>query len=126
MPMRYYLDEDQPFKAAPICRARGLDVVATEERGRKGASDASQLELAASEGRVLVTRNRGDFERLTRQFMGAGLPHGGVLVVPRSLSQNNLAGLAEAILMYDREHPEGMPPYAIDYLVPVRRRTRRG
>jgi len=124
--VRFYLDENQPVKAAEIARRNGVDVVAAEERGCKGATDEIQLEFAAGEGRALVTRDYRDFEHLTRQAMEDGRQHAGVLFVSPSLAQSDLAGIAEALRAYEREHPDGMPAYAIDYLVPVRRGSERG
>jgi predicted nuclease of predicted toxin-antitoxin system len=122
--VRYYLDENQPVAVARAARRLGLDVISTEEVGRKGANDDSQLEFAASQGRVLITRDSRDFVRLTRRFMTEGSPHAGVLIVSSSLALDDFAGIAAAMLRYDREHPAGMPPYAIDYLVRVVRGVR--
>jgi hypothetical protein len=65
--MRFLLDEDLPPKVAVIARSLGLDVVSVHEIGRTGLSDEAQLRFAASETRILVTRNRDDFIALTRR-----------------------------------------------------------
>ena len=114
--MRFYLDEDQSYRIAAIARSLGVDIVTTRDLGRGAASDAEQLALAAELGRVLVTRNYDDFARFTRRFLEEGRPHAGVLFVPRSLRGQYEAAIARAIARYDRDHPEGMPPYMIDYL----------
>ena len=115
---RYYLDEHLSPVIAALCRERyGLDVLSTEAAGRKGRTDEEQLAFAASEGRCIVTQDRGDYYRFTRQFYAEGRPHAGVLCMPRSLSLREFAAIATAIARYDREHPAGLPPYAVDWLI---------
>lgn len=77
---RVYLDEDVHGAVAAGLRRRGFDVVATIEVGRSGTSDAQQLEFAVSEGRVLVTFNRGDFARLHAEYLRQGRAHAGIVV----------------------------------------------
>ena len=118
--MRFYLDEDQSDVAAVIARERGSDVTCSHEEGRDGTPDHEQLAYAAAQGRAIVTRNYPDFHRLTVEFQRQGRLHAGVLMVPSSLPNDAYRAIAEAIVRYDREHPDGMPPYMIDYLAPVR------
>ena len=51
----------------------------------EGLSDPEVLELAAAEGRVLVTANMRDFEPLLRELAGESCPHAGVILVPSSV-----------------------------------------
>jgi predicted nuclease of predicted toxin-antitoxin system len=51
----------------------------------EGLSDPEVLQLAAAEGRVLVTANIRDFEPLLREWAGEGRPHAGVMFVPSSV-----------------------------------------
>ncbi len=51
----------------------------------EGLSDPEVLELAAAEGRVLVTANIRDFEPLLREWAGESRPHAGVILVPSSV-----------------------------------------
>ncbi len=118
--MRFYLDEDQSDVVAGIARALGGDTTCSHEVGRDGTSDHDQLAYAAAQGRVIVTRNYRDFIHLTAEFERQGYPHTGVLMVPLSLPNDAYRAIAEAIIRYDRAHPEGMPPYMIDYLTPAR------
>ena len=118
--MLYYLDEDLSGDIARIARARGLDVASCHERGLNGLRDELQLRLAAQEGRCLVTRNRDHFQRLTLRFFEMGWPHAGVLVVPTSIPGRHFAAIAAALLDYDRQHPEGIPSYTVDFLRPPR------
>ena len=115
--IRFYLDEDLPYRAAVIARANGLDVVSSHECGRNGLPDEEQLRLAAEEGRCLVTRNRDDFEALTLRFFENEWPHTGVLIVSRSLPNRDASRLARALLAYARAHEDGLPSYTISWLV---------
>jgi predicted nuclease of predicted toxin-antitoxin system len=51
----------------------------------QGLSDPEVLQLAATEGRVLVTANVRDFEPLLREWAGESRPHTGVILVPSSV-----------------------------------------
>lgn len=66
-------------------RRLGLDVSTAYEAGRAGRDDESQLELAAEQGRTLVTSNRADFARLHARWMRAGRSHAGIVHVPQQL-----------------------------------------
>lgn len=108
--MKFYLDEDLPPSVAQIARNQGLDVTSVHEEGRHGLSDPEQLEHAAAEGRVLVTRNRNDFIELTRRAFQRASPHGGVLVVTRSLPNRRPERMAAALLRWNEEF--GDTPFA--------------
>jgi hypothetical protein len=71
-----------------VARDLGLDVVSVHEIDRLGLSDEEQLRFAATEGRILVTRNRDDFLALTTEFYRRGKPHRGVLIVTAGLPNN--------------------------------------
>ena len=51
----------------------------------EGLSDPEVLELAAAEGRVLVTANIRDFEPILKEWAGEGRPRAGVILVPSSV-----------------------------------------
>ncbi len=75
-----YLDEDVSVVVAAILRARGFDVVTARDIGQLGLSDSEQLAYAAQAGRVLLTHNRVDFERLHREWLGSGRSHQGIII----------------------------------------------
>lgn len=114
--MRFYLDENLSSKITAIGRVRGVDIVSSHECGQNGLSDERQLRFAASEGRCFVTQDRDDFIALTVRFFESGWPHAGVLIVPASFPGSRCTALAEAIARFDRDHPHGLPAYAIDFL----------
>ncbi len=62
--IRLYLDEDVSVLLATLIRSRAFEAMTTQEAGRIGGTDASQLEFAAQTGKTLLTHNRSDFEML--------------------------------------------------------------
>jgi predicted nuclease of predicted toxin-antitoxin system len=103
--MKYYLDEDLPYRVAEVARRVGIDVVSSREVGNNGAHDDVQLAYAAAQGRVMVTRNAADYIPLTEQFAAEGRPHCGLLLVPPSLSNDQHWRIGHAIVAYDRAQP---------------------
>ncbi len=82
-PTPVYLDEDVSVIVAAILKARGFDVVTTRDAGQLGRSDFQQLAFGAEAGRVLLTHNRVDFERLHREWLEAGRSHAGIVIARR-------------------------------------------
>ncbi|MGI8860672.1 MAG: DUF5615 family PIN-like protein [Rubrobacteraceae bacterium] len=65
----------------------GHDVYALDsEKELEGMKDPDVLELAISEGRVLVTANVSDFMALITELNVSGRSHTGCVCVPRSIS----------------------------------------
>ena len=95
--MKFLLDEDLPPRAAEIARNLGLDAVSVHEISRRGYADDEQLRFAVREERIFITRNRDDFLLLTIEFYRTGKPHPGVLIVPRSLSNDRAERIAHAL-----------------------------
>lgn len=72
---RFYLDEDVPHGAAGIAAVLGLDVVAARDaQPSLPQDDATHLQAAAADARVLVTYNRDDFIRATPSRRGCRTP----------------------------------------------------
>jgi predicted nuclease of predicted toxin-antitoxin system len=116
--VRYLLDEDVNPRTAEIARGLGLDVVSVHEIGRRTLSDGEQLEFAAQEGRVLVTRNRDDFIEATLLFFRTGQPHAGVLIIPHTLPNHDSERMAHALAEWHagRAQRGGLASYTIDFL----------
>ena len=85
--MRILLDAHiSGSKVGGVLREDGHDVRAIdEEPDLEGLEDQEVLELAASEGRILVTANVRDFIPLLAQKVGGGRSHAGCILVPRSV-----------------------------------------
>lgn len=93
----FLLDEDVNPTVAEIARGHALDVVSVHEIGRRNLDDWEQLAYAASEKRVLVTRNRDDFIKLTVSAYQTQKPHFGVLIVPYSIPNKYPERIAHAL-----------------------------
>lgn len=114
--MRFYLDENLPTGIITAAEGLELDIVSAHTVGLTGVGDAAQLLWAAQQGWCLVTRDYDDFGGLTEEFMARRLPHAGVLLVSRPLARASFGTLARALAHYAGAHPEGVPPYMIDWL----------
>lgn len=91
---------------AEVARGLGLDVVSVHEIDRRGYEDRAQLEYAAADERVLVTRNRDDFILLTVEAFQTGARHWGVLIVPRSLPNHRPEQIAWAVKRWHDGHAD--------------------
>jgi predicted nuclease of predicted toxin-antitoxin system len=120
-PYRFLLDADISPDVARVARALGLDVISVYECGRAELRDDEQLRLAASDGRIFVTRNRNDFLRWTAEFIRMGNAHRGVLIASRSVAAIEPEPLAYALLRWTgrmtiRLEGEPLEEYFLDFL----------
>lgn len=79
------------------------------------AEDADQLARAASEKRVLATRNRDDFLELTLQAYHDRLPHAGVLIVQAVAGKHGFSRVAHALARWAKSNP-AVQPYSVHWL----------
>ena len=115
--MRFYLDDDvYSPRIIDACRRLDLDITDADEAGYRGVDDAAHLTRAALMGCCIVTRNYRDFVRHTHEFEERGFPHAGVLLLPKSLPNEAFGAIARALKAYAYAHPDGLPPYLIDFL----------
>lgn len=120
---RFLLDENLSDTVAVVARNLGLDVESVYGRQLANIDDERLLVRAAIDGRILVTRNRDHFLKLSREFTAADKPHAGVLVVPRSIPGHRPEPLAYALLGWAKRMSAvlgGRPlePYSLHYLSP--------
>jgi predicted nuclease of predicted toxin-antitoxin system len=78
--IRLYLDRHIKTQLAIDLRARGFDVLTTQEAAMDRASDEDQLQFATSQNRAVLTFNIRDFAPLHEQWTAASRPHAGVIV----------------------------------------------
>jgi predicted nuclease of predicted toxin-antitoxin system len=81
--MRLLLDANLSPRAIGLpLRSSGHDVrCLAEESALDSLDDPGVLELAASENRILVTRNSRDFAPLAREWAEAGRSHAGCVLI---------------------------------------------
>lgn len=89
-----YLDEDVNVLIADLVRARGFRVTTTQTVGQTGATDASQLDFATSQGKAILTHNRVHFEALAQRYFEEKKTHSGIIIAvrrpPKDLSRRIL------------------------------------
>jgi len=93
--MLLYADEDFFFPVVEELRRLGHDVVTASEDGQSSADDPIILARAHALGRVVLTCNRWDFERLHRQ----GAAHSGILSATQDPDHAALAARVAAKLV---------------------------
>jgi hypothetical protein len=63
-----------------------------------------------------VTRDQGDFVTLTRLFAETRQLHAGLVLVPRSIRDDDFTGIVTALATLDNFYPDGVPNYSVLYL----------
>ena len=105
--MRLLLDANlSPQRIGGPLRDTGHDVLALAEDARpEGLADPVVLELAATQQRVLITRNSRDFAPLAREWAEAQRTHAGMILI-WTLDHSRFAGILEAIQRLLDQRPE--------------------
>ncbi|MBI4408133.1 MAG: DUF5615 family PIN-like protein, partial [Gemmatimonadetes bacterium] len=119
--MRFLLDEDVNPRVAELAWELGLDVSSVHEIKRRGLTDHDQLQHAAEDGRVFVTRNLDDYLFWTAELFRSGERHAGVLFIPRGLPNDHPDWIARALKrwVYGRQQLAGeqdFGSYHVDFL----------
>jgi predicted nuclease of predicted toxin-antitoxin system len=104
--LRLLLDANlSPRGIAAKLRQAGHDVLAlAEDSAFEGLSDPQVLELAASEQRVLITRNSRDFAPLARQWVQDGRSHAGIVLI-WTLDHSQFAEIVAGVELQLRQRP---------------------
>jgi predicted nuclease of predicted toxin-antitoxin system len=81
--LRLLLDANlSPRRIAAPLRDTGHDVLALSEHATfEGLPDPQVLELATSEGRIVITRNSRDFAPIAREWAEAQRSHAGLILI---------------------------------------------
>jgi hypothetical protein len=114
--VKFYLDENVSPKIAEIMRKLGIDAVSAHDANMVGAADEEQLDIAARQGRCLVTYNRDDFIELSKMYLDADRAHTGVIIVPYTFRGNEFKQLAKALAAFASRNPQGLSPYTVAFL----------
>lgn len=107
--MRLLLDANlSPRRIGERLREAGHDVHAlAADPALEGLEDRLVMELAAGEGRVLVTRNSRDFAPILREWAETGRDHAGAILI-WTLGHHEFAAIVAGIerLLGERPGPE--------------------
>jgi len=105
MTIRLYIDEDSLDNAlVHALRVRGVDVLTANEAGMSGRDDPDHLRSATSEGRVLYTRNAGDFCQLHAEYLASGASHAGIVITRQEFTVGDqMRGLVHLIALRTAE-----------------------
>jgi hypothetical protein len=105
--MRLLLDADLSHRrlASPL-EKRGHDVVALQaDPALRSLPDELVLELAATEGRILITRNARHFQPLARLWAEEQRSHAGVVLI-WTMQSNAFKDIAAALERVFAEHAD--------------------
>jgi hypothetical protein len=75
-----YLDEHIQLGLAEALRARGVDILTTQEAGNIGLGDLAQLLFSTQRKRSLFSYNKRHFAKIHHQWMAMKKPHGGIIL----------------------------------------------
>jgi hypothetical protein len=108
--VRILLDANlSPKRIGAVLHRRGHDVLSLASDAVLGAAldDPQVLEFAASERRILVTRNSRDFAPLLRVWAEADRHHAGCVLI-WTLGHHEFAAIADGVsrLLRDRPDPQ--------------------
>jgi hypothetical protein len=109
--VKLLLDAMYTHVVAEQLRRRGHDVMSAHEReGLAAASDERLLDVAASEGRAVVTENIHDFMDLDAEYRRDGRAHFGVVLTSdQRFPRHAAGGIGRLVIALDawlHEHPE--------------------
>lgn len=109
--MKALLDEQLSTAIAVELRARDLDVQAVSERvAMRGLRDEQVIEVAAGEGRAVVTNNVKDYRPIAAGRLAHGKGHAGLILLPsaRSRTRSAVKVLANGVERIMRDNPGGL------------------
>jgi predicted nuclease of predicted toxin-antitoxin system len=93
--LRFLLDECVPTYITALLRDRGHDVLDLRDAGLRGADDRTLLEIAAREGRIIITRDLGFNLLFVRDLQPKGLV---LLRYPEMLTPKMVTKLFEGFI----------------------------
>ena len=98
MTVRFLADEDLHGGLIEGLQSRepAVDVLDVKSSASRGTADPALLELAAQEGRIVITHDRGTMLRYLTDRLRAGQPCSGIFVVPQHAA---LGEIIESLLL---------------------------
>jgi Arc/MetJ family transcription regulator len=79
-PIALYLDEHVQLALAEALRARGVDILTTQEEKNIGLHDLDQLAFAAQDRRSLFSYDKRHFARIHYEWMSRKRQHAGIIL----------------------------------------------
>jgi len=100
---KVFLDEDVDLIVADIIRSHGFYAIATQEVDRKRSPDDDQLIYAAENDYVILTHNRGDFERLALKYFDENRSHAGIVISVQRPPKDVARSMVRVLSLYTAE-----------------------
>ena len=99
MTVRFLADEDLDVDIIQGLRSRepAIDILDVKSAGLRGTGDPALLELAAQQGRIVVTYDRNTMTRHFRARVEAGKPASGLFILPQQ--QSAIGEIIESLLL---------------------------
>ncbi|MGE3072985.1 MAG: DUF5615 family PIN-like protein [Dehalococcoidia bacterium] len=126
MRFRLLMDEDSLHESVlNALRRRGFDCTTVVDADRRSGADHGQLEYATAMGRVMFTRNTGDFSALHREWSAAGKEHAEIIVLTE---QRMPVGTIERAMLriasvFDADDIRGQLVHLRNYVIYTPRQT---
>jgi len=79
-PLALYLDEHIQTSLAEALRARGIDILTTQEAHNMGLEDIQQLAFATKNCRALLSYNKRHFAKIHYQWKDIHKRHAGIIL----------------------------------------------
>lgn len=116
MKIKLYLDEDVDISLAKALKQKGIDVLTTQEAGKKRLNDFEQLEFAVNERRTILTHNKRDFTLLHKSYMLDGKEHYGIILSDQRPISEMLRGLSKLIFSLTAEQMKNQREFLSNWL----------
>lgn len=75
----------------------GHNVRAADDKALKGWADPDLFDLAAHDGRIMVTANARDFLRLAKEWQDAGRDHAGLIILPPTIRHHHFGVIISTV-----------------------------
>jgi predicted nuclease of predicted toxin-antitoxin system len=99
---RVYLDEDVSILLASLLQSRRIFATTARDNQMLRKTDGQHLEKAIQLSCIMVTHNRGDFERLYTEYITQNKPHQGIIVLSR---KRDIYTSAQRLVRFFSAHP---------------------
>jgi hypothetical protein len=96
--VRFLADEDLDAKIIDGMRSRepAIDIVDSKQAGFRGVKDPALLEIAAQQGRILISHDRRTMTRYLRDRLLEGKSSPGLFIVPQ---RSPIAEIVESLVL---------------------------